>query len=112
MIIENNGDPQAGEAGSFNEGRERRVTQRALNVWANAREDEAVPILDQLTGVAQPADDMAIFTENQFLIMHDADSSKSVVIVYGGELPNMLGRSPVGNRLQCTLPITLKDIFQ
>lgn len=94
------------------EGYERRTTLQALKTWNAAGADDDIPELTDLTGGSAMAVEQELFTENQFLIMVNADTTESVIIFYGSDLPNMLGPDNVGNSLQRTLPAALKDIFQ
>lgn len=93
-------------------GGERRSTLRALKSWNEAREDGDIPNLARLTVKADRVDELDVFTDNQFLIMFEADTSNSVFIFYGGDLPNMMDRRNMGNTVQQTLPASLKGIFQ
>ena len=93
-------------------GRERRRTLRALESWNNARQDDDIPHLTDLTVKADMVDEWDVFTENQFLIMFEAHTSNSVIIFYGDDLPDMLDRHNAGNSMQQNLPASLKGIFQ
>ena len=93
-------------------GHERRATQRALNAWTKAREDDELPDLASLTGGPDMIEDREVLSANHFLIMIEAYSSNTVVIFYGSELPNMLVRRNVGKSLRKTLPSALREIFQ
>ena len=91
---------------------ERRCTIRALKSWNNAREDDDIPNLTDLTVEADMANEQDVFTEDQFLIMFEAHTSNSVVIFYGGELPKLRIRRNLENSMQQTLPKALKKTFQ
>ena len=53
-----------------------------------------------------------VFSDNQFLIMFEAQTENSVVIYYGENLPNMPVRRDSGNNMLQSLPTALKEIFQ
>lgn len=93
-------------------GPERRTTQRALKAWTEAREDDEMPDLASLTGGPDMSEEREVFTANQFLIMIEAYTSNTVVIFYGGDLPNMLVRRNLGHSLRQTLPSALREIFR
>lgn len=93
-------------------GRERRATLRALKSWSNARVDDAIPDLANLTGTSEMMEAQEIFTGNQFLIMFEAYSTNLVIIFYGSELPEMLVGQAVENNMRQSLPMALKNVFQ
>ena len=92
--------------------RERRATLRALKTWTAARNEDEMPVLASLTGGPGLEGEQEALAENQFIILFEPRSSNSVVIFYGSELPQMLGPRNLGNGLQQTLPLCLRDTFR
>ena len=101
----------AATAPVFDHGHERRATLRALNIWSNAREHGEIPFLSSLTERAHMAGQREVFTANQFLILFEPDSSNSVIIFYGRDLPERPSLRMAGKNLHETLPAALTGIF-
>ena len=101
----------AATAPVFDQGRERRATLRALNIWSSAREHGEIPLLTSLTARAHRAGQREVFTANQFLILFEPYSSNSVIIFYGHDLPELPLLRMAGKNLHETLPAALKGIF-
>ena len=98
-------------AALINQGRERRATLRALNIWSSARENGEIPLLSSLTESAHRAGQREVFTANQFLILFEPYSSNSVIIFYGHDLPELPSLRMAGKNLHETLPAALTGIF-